>query len=98
MLKSPELPETKVSSPKPIRFSHHARQQMTLRGASDREVISAIRTGASAPAKQGRLSFRKDIRFGGMWGGHHYATKRVLAIVVDKPTELVVVTVYTFYF
>jgi hypothetical protein len=92
------VPCEPVSSPKPIRFSNHARQQARLRGASENEVISAIRTGTSAPAKLGRLGFRKDFQFGSSWGGRHYATKQVLAIVVDRPTELVVVTVYTFYF
>jgi Domain of unknown function (DUF4258) len=87
-----------VNAPKPIRFSKHAREQMTLRGATEREVISAIRTGTVAPAKLGRRGFRKDFRFGSVWAGRHYATKQVLAIVVDRSDELVVVTVYTFYF
>ena len=84
--------------PKPIRLSRHARDQMALRGARDDEVTDTIRTGSQSPAKRGRLGFRKDFPFGGVWAGKTYATKQVLAIVVDEPTELVVVTVYTFYF
>ena len=83
---------------KPIRFSKHAREQMVLRGATEHEVITTIRTGAVEPAKLGRLGFRRDFPFGILWGGRHYAIKQVLAIVVDRPEELVVVTVSTFYF
>jgi hypothetical protein len=71
---------------------------MKLRGASEREVISVIRTGTSAPAKLGRTGFRREFQFASMWGGRYYARKQVLAIVVERPAELVVVTVYTFYF
>jgi hypothetical protein len=83
---------------KPIRFSKHARDQMALRGASEVEVIDAIRTGSQETAKRGRLGFRKDFTFGRVWARRHYATKQVLAIVSDEPTEIVVITVYTFYF
>jgi hypothetical protein len=82
----------------PIRFSRHAREQMVLRGASEREVVASIRSGTVAPAKLGRLGFRRDFPFEGLWGGRQYATKRVLAIVVEKPDEMIVVTVYTYYF
>jgi hypothetical protein len=87
-----------MSPAKPIRFSKHARDQMALRGASEQEVITTIRTGTSAPAKLGRLGFRRDFSFDGVWGGRQYATKQLLTIVVDDPVELIVVTVYTFYF
>jgi hypothetical protein len=42
---------------KPIRFSRHASEQMIERGASEAEVISAIRDGEQVPAKQGRQVF-----------------------------------------
>ena len=71
---------------------------MVLRGASEKEVITTIHTGAPAPAKQGRLGIRLDFPFGSLWGGRHYATKQVLAIVVDEPADVVVVTVHAFYF
>lgn len=87
-----------MSSPKPVRISKHAREQMKLRGADEREVIDAVRTGTARPAKLRRIGFRKDFQFESMWGGRHYPTKRVLAIVVERPAELVVVTVYAFNF
>jgi len=81
---------------KPTTFSQHARVQMAERGASDDEVIQAIRTGEEAPAKRGRLAYRKNFQFDRVWGGRRYAIKQVLAIVAESPDELVVVTVYTF--
>jgi hypothetical protein len=81
---------------KPIRLSKHAHDQRSARGATDGEVVEAIWTGTQEPAKRGRLGFRKDFQFGKMWAGKSYATKQVLAIVVDEPTEIVVVTVYVF--
>jgi hypothetical protein len=39
---------------KPIHFSTHAREQMVERGASEDDVIDAIRTGEQTPAKRGR--------------------------------------------
>jgi hypothetical protein len=51
---------------KPVRFSQHAREQMAERGAEQNEVVETIRTGEQAPAKCGRLGYRKNftIAFG----------------------------------
>lgn len=83
---------------KPIEFSHHAREQMLERGASEDEVIEAIRAGERVPAKRGRQGHRKNFQYNRLWGGRIYAIKQVLAIVAEEPDALVVVTVYTFYF
>jgi hypothetical protein len=83
---------------KPIKFSQHAREQMSERGASEDEVIETIRTGERAPAKRGRHGYRKNFQYNRLWGGRTYAIKQVLPIVVEETDELVVVTVYTFYF
>jgi hypothetical protein len=83
---------------KPITFSQHARLQMAERGADDEEVVQTIRTGEEAPAKRGRLAYRKNFQFERVWGGRTFAIKQVLALVAESPDELVVVTVYTFYF
>jgi hypothetical protein len=61
---------------KPITFSQHARVQMAERGASDEEVIQAIRTGEEAPGKRGRLAYRKNFQFDRVWGGRRYASNR----------------------
>lgn len=71
---------------------------MFRRGFSHEEVAEAIRTAPWMPAELGRLECQKDFPFGHTWNGVVYATKRVRPIFVEESTELVVVTVYTYYF
>lgn len=71
---------------------------MVERGADEAEVIESIRTGEQVPAKKDRQGFRKNFQYNRQWGGRSYAIKQVLAIVVEERDQLVVVTVYTFYF
>ena len=40
----------------------------------------------------------KDFPFAADWNGRTYATKQVRPVFVDEPNEIVVVTVYTYYF
>jgi len=83
---------------KPITFSQHSLEQMTERGASEAEVIEAIRTGERVPAKRGRQGYRKNFQYNSLWGERTYAIKQVLAVVAEEADALIVVTVYTFYF
>ena len=83
---------------KPIRFSAHALNYTTKRGFTIEEVETAIRDGSWSPAEQGRLQSRKDFPFGEEWNGTIYETKRVRPIFLEKEMEIVVVTVYTYYF
>jgi hypothetical protein len=83
---------------KPIRFSGHARDQLRYRGVSEQEVIEAIRTAPWQPAELGRLECRKDFPFGREWNGRSYTTKQVRPIFADESREIVVVTVYSYYF
>ena len=83
---------------KSIDFSKHALDQMKERGASESEVIDTIRSGEQVPAKQGRQGYRKNFQYNQVWGGKQYATKQVMAIIVDEPNAIVVITVFTFYF
>jgi len=84
--------------PKPIRFSQHAREQMAERGATEDEVVEAVRAGEQVPAKRGRLGYRRNLQYDRLWGGRTYAIKQVLAIIVEESDAIIVVTVYTFYF
>lgn len=84
--------------PKPIRLSRHAREQCEERGATQKEVEKAIRQGERKPAKHGRWMYRYNYQFNQTWQERRYAIKQVAAVVAEEPTELVVVTVYTFFF
>lgn len=83
---------------KPIRLSFHARWNLSRRGAAEEEVVEAIRAARWRSAERGRLECRKDFAFNGTWNGKPYATKGVRPIFVDEPEEIVVVTVYVYYF
>lgn len=83
---------------KPIRLSGHARSQLSFRGVTEEEIIETIRSGAWSLAELGRLECRKDFPFGKEWNGKIYATKQVRPIFVEEETEIVVVTIYTYYF
>ncbi|MGI9015252.1 MAG: DUF4258 domain-containing protein [Phycisphaerales bacterium] len=84
--------------PKPIRLSAHALEQCADRGASLPEVEKAIRDGDREPAKRGRWMHRYNFQFNAEWQGRRYAIKQVAPVVAEEPSELVVVTVYTFHF
>jgi hypothetical protein len=84
--------------PKPVRLSQHARQQLHFRGATEAEVIRAIDTEPWTPAERGRLECRLALSFRGTWQGRAYASKLIRPIFVEEPTEIVVVTVYVYYF
>ena len=83
---------------KPIRLSNHAQGYLWSRGFTRTEVEDAIRTAPWAPAALGRLECRKDFPYGQDWNGVAYAHKQVRPIFVEEVTEIVVITVYTYYF
>ena len=83
---------------KPIRFSKHALGYIASRGFSVAEVEEGIRSCAWGAAELGRLDCRKNIAFGLEWNGKVYATKQVRPVFVDETEEIVVITVYTYYF
>jgi len=83
---------------KPVRFSRHAHENMRYRGATEREVVEAIQRAAWEPAQGGRLECYRDFPFGQGWNGKFFAHKRVRPIFVLKAAEIVVVTVYVYYF
>jgi len=83
---------------KTIRLSAHARGYITQRGFTAAEVEEAIRTQVWQPAERGRLEVRKDFPFGATWNGRFFETKQVRPVFVDEADEIIVVTVYTYYF
>ena len=40
----------------------------------------------------------KEFAYRGLWHGVYYTTERVRPVFVEKPAEIVVVTVYTYFF
>jgi len=79
-------------------LSGHANQQLKLRGATEQEVTESIQTETWQPAERGKLECRKNFAFHAEWNGKFYTTKQVRLIFVDEPDEIVVVTVYVYYF
>ncbi|MDR5695620.1 MAG: hypothetical protein QN121_10150 [Armatimonadota bacterium] len=71
---------------------------MRYRGATEQEVVETIRTAPWIPAELGRLECRKDFVYAQEWNGRFYATKQVRPIFVEEIDEIVVVTVYVYYF
>jgi hypothetical protein len=83
---------------KPIRLSNHALRYATKRGFTVAEVEEAIRTSPWGAAELGRLECRKDFPYGKEWNGKIYAIKQVRPMFVEEGGQIVVITVYTYYF
>jgi hypothetical protein len=71
---------------------------VSKRGFAVEEVEDAIRTSSWGPAELGRLDCRKDFPYNKDWNGKVFATKQVRAVFVEEAGEIVVITVYTYYF
>lgn len=74
------------------------RASWPIAGPCGKRWSNTIRTMPWGPAELGRLECRKDYPFDAVWNGVQYSTKQVHPIFVDEPEEIVVVTVYVYYF
>ena len=83
---------------KSIRLTQHAREQCDERGATESEVREAIEKGTREKAKLNRLMCRYNFHYGQQWQGEPYPIKQVAPVIVEDRDEIVVITVYTFYF
>ncbi|MBM3332851.1 DUF4258 domain-containing protein [candidate division WOR-3 bacterium] len=81
---------------KPVRLSRHARENMVYRGATEEEIVLAIRQAEWQPAERGRFDSRKEFPFGRDWNGRRCTSKQVRPVFVDEPAEIAVVTVYVY--
>jgi hypothetical protein len=61
-------------------------------------VEYAIRHGARERVKRGRWMCRHNFQYDAQWQGRHYAIKQVAPVIVEEQNEIIVVTVYTFFF
>jgi len=83
---------------KSIRLSEHAKQQLVFRGATEEQVFDAIRSEEWEPAELGRRECCKDFLFNSKWNNKYYDTQQVRPIFVEELEEIIVVTVYVYYF
>lgn len=83
---------------KPIAFTAHALQRMKERGTSEADVREALRIGQKEPTKKGRFLYRLNLEFKRTWDGRYYGVQQVAPVVKEEEDEIVVITVYTFYF
>jgi hypothetical protein len=85
---------------KPIRLSKHALGYRESRGFSLEEVLETIRNEPWEQAERGRSRFQcqKEFKFEGIWNGKPFSIKRVRPIFIEEDFEIVVVTVYTYYY
>lgn len=82
---------------KRVRLTAHSRAQCVERGASEEEVTIAVEQGTREPANMGRELCRFTFAFEGTWQGNPYTFKQVAPVIVEERDEVVVITVYTFY-
>jgi hypothetical protein len=87
-----------IAGVKPIRLSKHALDYAKKRGFTVAEVEETIRTSSWNAAELGRLDCRKDFAYGKEWNGRIYATKQVRPVFAEDAGEILVITVYTYYF
>lgn len=83
---------------KSIRLSKHAEEQAVDRGTTRAEVEEAIRKASREPAIRGRDMCRYNFMFDRKWQGKLYRIKQVAPVIKEEADEIVVITVYTFYF
>ncbi|MGA2298858.1 MAG: DUF4258 domain-containing protein [FCB group bacterium] len=83
---------------KEIKFTNHALQRLHKRGVTKEEVIEAIQSGNREIAKENKIMCRLNLSYNDDWMGETYPIKQVAPIIVEEDNEIVVITVYTFYF
>jgi hypothetical protein len=98
VLFSPPQVNAPVQQNRPIVLTRHARDKLEERGASESDVLQAIRIGEREPAQRGLYLYRLNLDFNRVWAGRYYRVKQVAPVVAEEQDRFVVVTVYTFYF
>jgi hypothetical protein len=81
-----------------IRIHPHAIQRMRERGATAEEVRQTVRSGNAAPAKFGRIRFRKTFTFKESWNGKQFAHKQIDAFAAMIAEGWIVITIIVRYF
>jgi len=86
------------NSVKPIRLSAHAKMRASARGTCEEEIVEAIRTSEWKTSQLSKLECKKDFVFNKSWNNKFYRTKQVRPIFVEEDKEIIVITVYVYYF
>ena len=81
-----------------VRLHPHALMRLRERGATEAEVVEAVRSGESFPAKFGRTGFRRNFVYNSRWQGKTFATKQVEVIVVPENEDWLAITVIVRFF
>lgn len=81
-----------------IRLTFHALGYTQRRGFTPDEVENAIKSEKWQNSEKGRLECSQNIPYGREWNGKHYTLKQIRPIFVVESDEIIVVTVYTYYF
>ena len=84
---------------KPIRFSDHAKLQMHLRGTSEDEVQTAIKSGQWETARVGKYKTRHRFEYNAIAPVNRkfYKSKIVEPIFVNEPEKVIIVPVKVYY-
>jgi hypothetical protein len=80
-----------------IKIVDHAKERMSARGATVKEIKEVINHGNEIPAKHGRKAKEKVFEYGKQWLGKVYPQKKVVVIYVEEDDKVVVITVKVFY-
>jgi uncharacterized protein DUF4258 len=81
-----------------VRLHPHAKERLSERGATEEEIITAIETGETFPARFGRTGFRRNFAFGELWKGKVYATKQVEVYAAKEDDDWLAITFVTRFF
>jgi len=79
-------------------LSQHCLEQARYRGCNEEEIIQTIRDIQWEKAELGRLQCQKNFTFNKIWNGKEYAVKQVKPIFMEESGEVIVITVYVYYF
>jgi hypothetical protein len=93
-----DKPATAQIEMKSVRLTKHAQGYFERRGFTVEEVEKAIRSATWQPAEKSRFECELEFPFDKEWNGRRYVWKKVNPVFVEEETEIVVITVYTFYY
>jgi hypothetical protein len=79
-------------------LSAHAEIRACARGTTEEEVIETIKTSKWQSSELNKLECCKDFVFNKTWNNKFYKTKQIRPIFVEEEKNIVVVTVYVYYF